>query len=1072
MSVIACTDVMNEIFLEKVFGPNSEQKSLVGLKFDQLKLAIVERSLEGIVTNLPPSSPDTVLQTAKQAFDAVSVNSCLTYQIAILSDEGEETTSEYIFDFDVRRFGVGAESFVVTTILGDSSLIGNVMAQKSTWKVYNSPDRIKLNRAISPDYLRQHRLLSRMKDSIVDLVDMPVVVSSVDGSVTLANTCMREFLGPGLSFDGSRRFSWFKDVELWDDKFIRKLDKNEYLFDELCIHGTPFTFRFGKYMSPTEPRVFEVTGQPIYSEELENPERIGGIAVARDVTYWYKQAEESTRKTETLLENVFNALPQYVWVIEPPHKIIYLSPNMTDYGLTLDTGYEEFFGNIHPEDRESVERLHRVELPLGHELKYQTRVREVDGNYRWLTNRVVPLLDDDGVLYRTVGTSTDVTDEVAKLFAARRLREHLQCLVMNSDTSIWSVDESFKVTMSEGMQNSTLGQLLVVGVNAETATATSPAFCGPIRQVLKGEVVTVSSEVAVDGQWIRTRYMPIYKRKMSKKFIQEESDIEFDTSVVVGVIGVSSDITNRKLANLALEARTREVTMLQQKESAMLAESQMKTQFMATMSHEIRTPIAGVVGLAELLRVTNLDSEQREYLDNILFSANKLLDLVRDVLDFSKVEAGFMHIYAAPFNLKKLLADTCKSAVMDAKNRNLKFISDIALDEIGPEVTGDAGRLNQILSNLIHNSLKFTPLGHVKLLVEVDDRKSSEQNEKFIKFTVQDTGIGIRASTLPEIFKPFKQEDASVARGHEGTGLGLAICKRLVELMGGEINITSKYGDSTTVWFTIPLKVNVAGTTAMSVHPKDADLEIKCKPKKDRQSTRILVVEDNLINQQIAKKTLRKMGFSVLTALNGKECLDFMKHNAAPDLILMDCQMPVIDGYTATAMLRQHPDSSVRSVPIVAMTASVIAGDREKCLASGMDDYLAKPYSLRELESMIVRWLIENETRLASLSADNSFSLQQIKRDRSRSVSEESAGKYALYGPSYSMLGPVTAGQQLSPLDSLSPASETGSSSLNDGLISTLQFVEMNGYVANAPALPVVLSSDSPGPQNSHNGNI
>lgn len=315
--------------------------------------------------------------------------------------------------------------------------------------------------------------------------------------------------------------------------------------------------------------------------------------------------------------------------------------------------------------------------------------------------------------------------------------------------------------------------------------------------------------------------------------------------------------------------------------------------------------------------------------------------------------------------------------------------------------------LHRILLNILYNSLKFTKTGSIKLSVNIEKDTSDETT---VLFEIVDTGIGMKPEVVANAFVAYLQADSSVARKYGGTGLGLSISKSFVEFMGGEIGASSKYGNGTKVWFRIPFaKVTeeerdslVSGSfssieygignndrsydlcnsdsekseTESNVRPTISFTRQRSKEeattalarsdnipeevvKRERKNSRILVVEDNLINQKIAKKTLANMGFSVLTAENGKECLDCIQKDEPPDLILMDCQMPILDGYAATSLLRHHPSDAVRKVPIVAMTASVIVGDREKCLAVGMNDYLPKPFKVKDLENIIMKWLVQ-----------------------------------------------------------------------------------------------------------------
>ncbi len=530
--------------------------------------------------------------------------------------------------------------------------------------------------------------------------------------------------------------------------------------------------------------------------------------------------------------------------------------------------------------------------------------------------------------------------------ALRRSEEQYRRLFEDAPAGLYRAAPDGRVLMA----NPSLIRMLGYGSFAEAVKQdfNGNSF-GPQRSCDAGPLADDNGEIhGLELRWSRADGSPMFVRERVKSVRNEAGGI-------LHYEGAVEDITERKWAERELLLYTQQLEQaqhrleIQSKElektrDKALDASRLKSEFLANMSHEIRTPMNGIIGMTGLVLDTELTAEQSEYMDMVKTSADSLLRLLNDILDSSKIESGKLELDPEHFRLRELLAATLKPLAIPAAQKGLELRCEIDAD-VPDQLYADAGRLQQVLVNLAGNAIKFTQRGAVTVKAGLE---STRGEVVILRFSVHDTGIGIPKDKLELIFEPFQQADGSTTRRYGGTGLGLSICSNLVALMGGQFEVESKEAEGSVFSFRAGFGLGAAGPPSPSPEPHRSTPPVS----RTSASLSILLAEDNAVNRQLALRLLQKQGHHVTCARDGAEAL-VLFDQVRFDLVLMDVEMPNLNGLEASAAIREREKTRGGHIPIVAMTACVMKGDEEMCLASGMDAYLSKPIRPEALANLI-----------------------------------------------------------------------------------------------------------------------
>ena len=807
--------------------------------------------------------------------------------------------------------------------------------------------------------------VNQLQRAILDSTDYAIISTDINGIIQTFNAGAEEMLGYSMGeVIGKVTPEIFHDAQEMSDKIAKsskilgqdigvgsealKCMVIEGLLDEEWIHIRKDGSRFPVSLSVTALRD-------------KNEQIIGSVSVTKDISD-RKQAELQLQRATDRLALALNSGAIGCWEWDIQQNILVWDDRMYElYGYSQETyshlPYEIWINAIHPDDRNATETLLQ-EAVLGHtEYDSEFRVIHPDHSIHFIKAYGKVKRDPQGNAQSMIGVNFDISDRKQAEIALQESRKFIQTVVDTIPMPLfWKDRES--TYLGCNAQFASIFNLestdAMIGKNdfdISPTDAEAIAYRQDDREVMesgKSKLSIVETLTLPDGKqiWLETHKAPL--RDWANN--------------VIGVVVMFQDITNRKLAE----------SQLQQSNEELLRATKLKDEFLANMSHELRTPLNSILGFSESLKeevLGSLNEKQLKAIATVESSGEHLLALINDILDLSKISAGMMTLDIASVSVKNLCSSSLVFVKQQAFNKRIQLHS-----HIPPNINNiniDERRIKQVLINLLTNAVKFTPnQGKINLLVAIGSgdrwqgeatipQQLREMNSPTILFQVVDTGIGIAAKDLQMLFQPFVQVDSALNRQYEGTGLGLALVKQIVELHGGRVMVESEVGKGSCFTVALPYEVSPSNTMSNAIASMPSST-ISSSMAIDSDNAPlpplILLAEDNEANIHTFSSYLTAINYRVIIARNGIEAIAQAKEHL-PDIILMDIQMPTMDGLEATKQIRLDPN--LVNIPIIALTALAMEGDREKCLAAGANEYLAKPIKLRQLNTTIQQILMQ-----------------------------------------------------------------------------------------------------------------
>lgn len=707
---------------------------------------------------------------------------------------------------------------------------------------------------------------------------------------------------------------------------INDLPKTKYFFTDPNVK----TYKLKTYIGVAVKWRKESVGslcvvyQDNFTPQKDDFNLLNLIASAISIEEDRKRTEKEIIEKEQIYRTLFNNSPSGIIIENSKGKIIDCNNAVCNiFGYTKNEFLSKHVKDLVPQAFYDEVEDNIKKILSGKTLDHiVTNVRK-DGSYCFLALRESNILLPNGKT-GILAMVNDITKRKEIEIALRQSEEKYRSLVENITEVIFSVDLEGKFTY--------ISPLIKLFAGYEVEEIIGTPFTDYIHpDDLEGLVESFQKSLSGVLEPFEFRAFNKYGEII---YIRSTSKLQYENDNPIGLHGVMIDITQKKLFEEELKKAKEEA------ESAV----KIKSQFLATISHEIRTPMNGVIGMTNLLLHTNLNSEQQDYVETIKSSGEVLLSLINDILDFSKIESGKLKLDNQPCNLRLCLEELTNTFIVPANEKKIKINTHV--DENVPvSILTDAARIKQVLTNLISNAIKYTDRGNIKISIKLLTISNSSIE---LQFSVKDTGIGISKDSISQLFQPFIQLDASFTRKHGGTGLGLIISKHIVEMMKGKIIVESELGKGSNFIFTITGKPD----------SENHKIDFEKKPLNFNLAKeiplKILLAEDNLINQKVTVRLLKRFGYIIDVVANGVEAIEAVKKKYY-NIIFMDIQMPLLDGLDATKqILKMFPKE--KCPIIIAMTAAVMKGDKEKCLNSGMKDYIPKPVLPEAIQTAIEKW--------------------------------------------------------------------------------------------------------------------